>query len=257
MKSCLPLISYLIERLADDGEEGLRLRVAFNLYGDGPVTTENVAEVLETYGEMVGEVFPPGMAISCGLTANVFCKIFTGSRTLDHENVTLGDLRSTVTTRRAQLLRINLAGHAYVIEQVSTQKDHGAPTGNIYQSNIAVLGNPDLGISLHKFLREHANPIEIDGHLDSMAKLTLSSVSVGERLEIYKALYTTPSYLENSEVKEITTDIFKADVELLQFKSAAYQIFERASVVERLRQLFSAASHESGVNEINKIALTN
>src|SRR5262249_46442593 len=151
--------------------------------------------------EFVDLGFYESPVISCGVSAHALCYIFLKRR--QPANVCdMDKLRAVVKDGRPRLIRIDLYGHSYVIEQLAGDP----PQGNVYQSNMAVIGNSVLGITLHKYLREHTNPVRILPYLNDLVTVTSGDTDKGTRAMLYCKLYTTRTYRENKEVVPITPD---------------------------------------------------
>src|ERR1043165_4594865 len=83
------------------------------------------------------------------------------------------------------------------------------PIGNIYQSNIAVIGGgEDVGINLQEYLDAHSNPVKLNDYFDELERLATGATPVDDRIELYKKLYTTPGYQQNPQAKPITPERF-------------------------------------------------
>ncbi len=147
-KNFFPLISHLIREVSKLNAYGGVGMLALDYYGqmDGKVGDKELQGYIKTLKDM--DMFKPSQPLSCGLTANAFCYIFMNKRTPGTE-CDLSKLLEVIKDRRQRLIRIDLKSHAYVVEQIDTTKNFGEPLGNVYQSNIAVIGGGDeVGINL-------------------------------------------------------------------------------------------------------------
>lgn len=252
-RNFLPLISHLIREISREDAMGAKGLLAFQFYGEatgGEVDRKRLDETTQML-EQLG-MLQYGMALSCGLTANTFCQIFTGKNELAN-TCTLPELRQVVNDRCARLIRVDLQGHAYVIEQVETTQGHAKPRGNVYQSNVAVIANSELGIGLKKYLDENPNPVDLHSYLDQLAVVTSKESPAPIRLEVYKKLYTAPSYLRNPEVKPITEKDFAEASASLDVKRLSYQDFEERSVLRGVNAILSAYRNIRGADEARDI----
>ena len=186
-------------------------------------------------------VYEPAVT-SCGLSANAFCVIFTRRKALTNV-CTLGQLQQVVQDRNQRLIRIDLHGHSYVIEQIDTSKPPLPPRGNVYQSNMAVIGNSELGITLHKYLHEQVNPVALDGYLDELSVVTSSATDAPTRAKLYTKLYTTRTYRANPDVKPINTYKVHAARHSLEVRQVSYQSFQEKDVLNGVYTVFMAYAY--------------
>jgi hypothetical protein len=255
LRSCLNLIGYLIQAMAQDTATGLRLRAAFARYADfGSVTAEHVNGILDALGDLAQEELAADGAVSCGQSANAFCYIFAQANMPETRCVNLVELARVVLDIRPRIIRITLGGgHTYVIEQTDSPADGKTAMGNIYQSNIAVLGNREVGVTLQSFLAEQGNPVRLSGHLADLAILAAPAMAPATKLPIYQRLFTTNAYFRLPRTHAVTTaDIVKAGKSIC-FTEARYQDFSTADVAEQVRSIFLAAGDAVGTRHVGLI----
>jgi len=258
-RNFLPLISHLIREVSREDAMGARGKLAFQLYGESlngrfdKARFEECEQSIRMLEEM--DMLEHGMALSCGLTANTFCQIFTGSARLRH-SCTLPELKELIKDRQARIIRIDLAGHAYVIEQVDSRDGWSKPQGNVYQSNVAVIGNSELGITLKKYLDENPNPVDLAAYLAQLERLTSALTPGAERVDLYKQLYTAPSYLANPQVKPITPQTLAAANSSLEIKGISHQSFEERDVLRGVNKILAGYRNLNGSNQARDIYFT-
>jgi hypothetical protein len=252
-RNFLPLIGHLIREISREDAMGAKGMLAYQCYGESDNGKVDRASLEDTIQMLTGlDMLQHGMVLSCGLTAKTFCRIFTGSAELAN-TCTLAELRELVKDRRARLIRIDLRGHAYVIEQVESTENHLTPRGNVYQSNIAVIANSELGISLKKYLDENPNPVDLHSYFDQLATVTSDDAPASTRLDVYKKLYTAPSYLSNPEVKSITEQDLTEASASLEVTRLSYQDFEERNVLRGVSEILSAYRNILGANQARDI----
>jgi hypothetical protein len=251
-RDCRSLVGYLIHAMSKATPTGLRLRAAFARYADfGSVNADQVGEILGMLGDFAEEQLAADGAVSCGQSANAFCYMFVKSNMPETSCNNLLDLARVVLDIRQRIIRITLGGgHTYVIEQTDAPADGKTAMGNIYQSNIAVLGNPDFGVTLQSFLAEQGNPVKISSHLAELAILAAPAMEPAKKLPIYKRLFTTNAYFQIHGTKEVTTAHIVKAGKSISFTEARYQDFSTADVVEQIRSIFLAAGDAKGFKDI-------
>jgi len=250
-RNFLPLISHLIREISREDAMGARGKLAFQLYGEsmsGQFDKARFQECEKTI-RMLEEMnmLEHGMALSCGLTANTFCQIFTGGARL-RNTCSLSQLGQIIKDRQARIIRIDLVGHAYVIEQVDTRDGWSKPKGNVYQSNVAVIGNDELGITLKKYLDENPNPVDLADYLAKLGRLASAHTPAEERLDLYKKMYTAPSYLANPQVTPITSETLAEASATLAIKRISYQSFEDRGVLRGVNKILAGYRNLNGSN---------
>jgi hypothetical protein len=255
-RNFLPLITHLIREISREDAMGARGLLAFQFYGEsasGQIDRKRFDQTVKTLEEM--SMLEYGMVLSCGLTANTFCQIFTGRAQLAH-TCSLAELKELVKDRQARIIRVDLQGHAYVIEQTDTAHTWRKPQGNVYQSNVAVIGNSALGITLKKYLDENPNPVDLEGYLGQLAVVSSATAPAQDRLDLYKKMYTAPSYLKNPQVKPITEQAIAEASASLEVKTLSYQDFEERDVLRGVNAILSAYRNIRGTSEARDIYFT-
>ncbi len=229
--------------------------VAIDYYGqEGGVGKKQLKEYVEVLKSM--DMFKPEQPLSCGLTANAFCYIFMDKREPGNK-CDLDTLTRVIADRRQRLIRINLKGHAYVVEQIDTTKNWGEPLGNVYQSNIAVIGGDDrVGINLEEYLDEHPNPVKLNNYLRQLTEVSSDVTPVAQRIDLYKKLYTTPTYRANPQAEEITTTRFEAKAKGVGVHRLGYDTINERHVLKAVNAILVAYGNLSGANEARDIYFT-
>jgi len=262
-KNFYPLISHLIREVSKLSAFGGIGMFSLDYFGqeDGKVGKKELEGYIETLKAM--EMYKPGSPLSCGLTANAFCYIFMGQRKPDNDCSDLKTLKEVIADRRQRLIRIDLKGHAYVIEQVDTTARWGEPIGNVYQSNIAVIGGGDkVGIDLQEYLDENPNPVKLNEYLDELGRLASGGsdpsapVAVDKKIDLYKKLYTTPKYFDKPDAQAITPELFNAHAGSLALHRLGYGDIDERNVLKAVNSILVAYGNLSGANQARDIYFT-
>ncbi|HEX2732596.1 MAG TPA: hypothetical protein VHM70_13380 [Polyangiaceae bacterium] len=236
-RNMLPLITHLIDSI--EADQTGRGNLALQFFGENRGTIDrdaftSQAEMLEPLGLLP----PPGTAISCGTTATALCYVFGKCSPFANE-VNVQQLRGVIQDGKSRVIRIDQESHSYVIEQFETSA--GPAMGNVYQSNVAVLSNGELGITMYKYLHEHTNPVNLDQHLQNIALLADQSIPKDRRQEVYLQMYTVPTYLRNPEVKppKIEDALTSTGRYLLSVKKLTYQDFRSPDVLAGVQRILT------------------
>lgn len=229
-------------------------RAALNAMAEtGKVSDETMSEALTQVQEFrqsedLAYLLEPGVALSCGVTANAFCRIFAGTEQFANSCTSLDALRRLVADGRQRVIRISMYGHTFIIEQTKTPGPKAELRGNIYQSNVAVINNAwHLGITIQKYLRENPNPVDLDDYIGKLITLTSSGIPSWTQLSIYKKLFTVKSYRNNPNVRRITSDELIAERSNLTIKSITWQFFNESDVLQNICKIFNAKEIENTV----------
>lgn len=220
----------------------------------GKVPTDKLDEMVTQAGmlENLG-IISPGAPLSCGITANAFCHIFLG-KPIPSTQCSLEEMMKKVKDRKQRLIRVQLPGHVFVIEQLETIRGWGVPQGNVYQSNIAVLGSSDtIGITLKQYLEEHKNPVRLSEYLAALALLSSEKTDPGERVKTYKELFTTQSYLKDKRLKDIEKKLFEAKSKPAGKAKLYYESFDERHVLKVVNMILTAYGNLSGAAEARDI----
>ena len=250
-KNLLALITFLVEELQKPGTRGFLGRAAFqSVAATGTADATSMATArqnAEMYQQInMAEVLEPGAALSCGVTANALCRIFAGTAQFANTCTGLDALRTLVADGRQRAIRITMAGHTFVIEQVQTVGSDAPPQGNIYQSNVAVINNTGhLGITIKKYLRENPNPVNLDTYIESLINLTGTGLPAWTQLSIYKDLFTVKSYRNNPEVHPITSDELTASRGSLAITGITWQYFRENDVLDNIVAILNAPEYRN------------
>lgn len=255
-KNFCPLISHLIREVSKFNAFGGVGMMALDYYGqmEGKVDkgkVEGYVELLKQAG-----MFAPSEPLSCGLTANAFCYVFMDKR-MPGNQCDLATLKELIADRKQRLIRIDLMGHSYVIEQIDTTVRWAEPIGNVYQSNIAVIGGGDrVGINLQEYLDGQTNPVKLNAYFDEMERLTSGDAPVDERVDLYKKLYTTPGYRSNPLADEITQGSFQAKAASVAIRRLSYDSINERHVLKAVNAILVAYGNLSGANQARDIYFT-
>ncbi|AGC42178.1 hypothetical protein MYSTI_00829 [Myxococcus stipitatus DSM 14675] len=254
-KDCHKLIAYLVNEMAQDTAQGRNLRAAFVCYASsGKADAQTIADIVLNSRIEIDDVIEDQLshdsANSCGESANAFCQLFIQSTAPSESASTLSELKEVVRDIKPRIIRIHIEdSHVYVIEQTKHAADGNTPMGYIYQSNIAVIGNPGFGVTLKSFIQEQGEKVELLAHIEDLEALSregLTSSTLGDNLETYKRLFTTQEYFNIKGVKAISPDTFKSKQGSVRFKMAKHQTFDNKEVLERLKSMFTEANHLTG-----------
>ncbi len=228
-QNMIELISHMIDCVeADATGKG---KLAYNSYSEkGQIKRDDFQETV-TMLSPLGMMPERGVAISCGETANVLCQVFAKTRLLANE-CSLNNLSKVVKDRAPRIIRINLRGHNYVIEQIDTRLS-GQPMGNVYQSNIAVLSNPDYGITMYKYLHEHTNPVKLLDYFKNLAVVSDPKAGIDKRRKLYLNMFTVPTYLQNPKTKPPKMQDVKnsSNKDVLEIVKVSYQGYRHQDVL--------------------------
>ena len=234
-QNMLELITHLVDCVeADASGKG---KLAYQTYsGGGQINRDDFVSNVAML-QPLGMMPPPGTAISCGAMANVLCHVFTKTRELGSQ-CDLAGLVNLVKDRAPRLIRIDLRGHSYVIEQIDTRAS-SEPLGNVYQSNIAVLSNPDLGITMYKYLHEHQNPVKLLDYLAELAVVADPKAQAEKRQQLYLKLFTVPTYLGNPETKDPKIKDAKkpSGEDVCEISKLSYQNYEHKDVLSGVQTI--------------------
>ena len=233
-RDMLPLITHMLDSV--EADQSGRGNFAIESFSNGGIVRDEFVATANMLAPM-DMLTKPGTAIACGTTANALCHVFAKQTPLANVAASINALRVVIADCHSRIIRIDLKSHSYVIEQIDTV---GTPRGNVYQSNVAVLSNPDLGITMHKYLHENANPVDLDTYLQNLELISTEATLKQTRQQLYLSMYTAPSYLQNREVHAPniddagTGDNYKLAVRLI-----TYQNFNSVDVLSGVQRILT------------------
>jgi hypothetical protein len=245
-RNFLPLISLLIEEVAKVSNGVAAGQLALEAYGtEGTVSQAVVTNSVATTQEFIqlGLLEPGNNPMSCGVTANAICLVFTRRKEPMNSCANIDALKGVVSDGKQRLIRIDLKGHSYVLEQVKA----ATPTANVYQSNIAVIGNPGIGIGLEEYLEQHSNPVKLLPYLDQVNAVSSSSTPMARRATAYNQLYTTP------KVTAPTSSVFQSSAAKCEVNKITWQYFKEEDVLSGIEEIFSAYGNVLGKFRAKKL----
>lgn len=248
----LKLIAFLVDEFSAEGPGGMETKLAFQLFGEnnGAIPLDRQAGARQTIEMMMKlGLFDSGAALSCGLTANALCLVFLGTTQPANLCGSLAALRLAVADGQRRLIRIDQSSHSFVIEQLESP----AIIGNLYQSNIAVLGNSEFGIRMQKYLREHDNPLDINGFLDDLDTLASASAPPSQLLDLYNKRFTVPSYRANPDTKPITESVVAGNLAKLNINRLSWQAFADQAILDGIEMIMKAAWNLDGATKARKL----
>jgi hypothetical protein len=233
-RNMLPLITHLLDSV--EAEPTGRGNFAIESFSNGQINRDDFTATVNML-EPIDGLTKPGTAIACGTTANTLCHVFAKRTPLSNVAPSVHALRGIVSDCRSRVIRVDLMSHSYVIEQIDSLE---RPLGNVYQSNVAVLSNPDLGITMHKYLHENPNPVLLDRYLQDLAAVSDESTSKQTRQALYLAMYTAPSYLKNPLVHPPNiSDATTSSVYKLAMRQITYQDFRSVDVLSGVQRILT------------------
>ena len=121
-----------------------------------------------------------------------------------------------------------------------------------------VLQNHWRGLTVSRKKRhvERGNPVDLEGYLDQLAAVSSRDAPAQTRLDLYKKMYTAPSYLKNPEINPLTEQAIVEASASLEVKNLSCQDFQERDVLRGVNAILSAHRNIRGANEARDIYFT-